>query len=100
MSSADGRRPTGGATRVTPWVGAWLAITAMLVLAPFFFASGLMAPLWGVVVVISVWAVLLTLAIGLLVKRRPLWVLPVPVLAVLFWWLFLSFGGKFLGWTA
>ena len=69
-------------------------------LAPFFFASGLMAPLWGVVVVISVWAVLFALAIGLLVKRRPLWVLPVPVLAVLFWWSFLSLGGKFLGWTA
>jgi hypothetical protein len=99
MSLARGQT-AGGAGYVLTWVGAWLAVTAMLVLAPFFFASGLLAPLWGVVVVVAMWAALFALAIVLLVKRRPLWVLPVPLLAVGFWWLFLSLGGKFLGWTA
>jgi hypothetical protein len=99
MSVSEGRT-TGGAGQMFAWVGAWLAVTAMLVLAPFFLASGLMAPLWGVVVVVVMWAALSALAIVLLVKRRPLWVLPLPVLAVGFWWLFLSLGGKFLGWTA
>lgn len=99
MSLAEGRT-SGGAGQIVAWVGAWLAFTAMLVLAPFFFASGLMAPLWGVVAVVVMWAALFALAVVLLVKRRPLWVLPIPVVAVGFWWLFLSVGGKFLDWTA
>src|SRR5690349_7009157 len=39
--------------RILSYVGGWLGIAAMLVLAPFFLATGLMAPLWGVVLVMA-----------------------------------------------
>ena len=46
------------ARTVAKYVVAGLALAAMLALAPFFFASGLMAPGWAVGVFIAVWLVL------------------------------------------
>jgi VIT1/CCC1 family predicted Fe2+/Mn2+ transporter len=43
------------ARTVAKYVVAGLALAAMLALAPFFFASGLMAPGWAVGVFIAVW---------------------------------------------
>jgi hypothetical protein len=97
--TSDAGPATTGAGRILSYVGGWLAIVAMLVLAPFFLASGLMAPLWGVIIIMAIWVGLLVLGIVLLVKRRPLWVLPIPVLALGLWWLIMSLGGYFLGWT-
>ncbi|HET9648041.1 MAG TPA: hypothetical protein VFP34_07395 [Microlunatus sp.] len=98
--SYDTGRSTGDAGRILSWVGGWLAMTAMLVLAPLFLASGLMAPAWGVVVIVGVWVALFVLGILLMVKRRPVWVVPIPIAAALLWWLLLSLGEHFLGWSA
>ena len=46
------------ARTVTKYVVAGLALAAMLALAPFFLASGLMAPGWAVGIFIAVWLLL------------------------------------------
>jgi hypothetical protein len=43
------------ARTVAKYVVAGLALAAMLVLAPFYIASGLMAPGWAVGIFIGVW---------------------------------------------
>ena len=85
----------------------WTAVIAGLVLhlaigvVPFA-ASGLVAPLWGVVVLFVWWAVMLGVAVRLVraQPRRPLLVPLVPVVALVGWFAFMSFGGAVLGWTA
>ena len=95
----DASPSTKDSGRVLSYVGGWLGIVAMLVLAPFFLASGLMAPAWGVVLVVAIWAVLFGLGIVAIVKRRPLFALFAPIVAAISWWLVMSLGGHFLGWT-
>jgi hypothetical protein len=98
--SYDGGRVTYDTRRILSAVAGWLALAAMLVLAPFFLASGLLAPLWGVVAIMLIWVGLFVLGVMLLLRRRPLWVLPIPVIALGLWWLVMSSGEQFLGWTA
>lgn len=62
-------------------------------------ASGLVAPLWGIVALGVLWLGLLAVAVVLL-RRRPALVLLVPVLAVLLWVGALTAGEQLLGWTA
>jgi hypothetical protein len=77
---------------------AGLALAAMLALAPFFFASGLMAPGWAVGVFIAVWLVLF--GIGCFwIRRKPLWVVPLPFIAAAFWLGGMNAGAAWLGWT-
>jgi hypothetical protein len=97
MSTPEVGRDVG---RVLSYVAGWLGIAGMLALAPFFLASGLMAPLWAVVVLMLLWGCLSALGILLLVRRRPLWALPIPVVALGLWLLVMSLGEVFLGWTA
>ena len=67
-------------------------------LAPFFFASGLMAPGWAVGVFIAVWLVLF--GIGCFwIRRKPLWVVPLPFIAAAFWLGGMNAGAAWLGWT-
>ena len=80
------------------YVLAGLALAAMVVLAPFFIASGLMAPGWAVAVFITIWLGLFILGCRW-IRRRPLWVLPVPVVAAAVWFGGMSAGGEWLGWT-
>ncbi|WP_232506064.1 hypothetical protein [Microlunatus flavus] len=75
-----------------------LALAATVALSPFFFASGLMAPGWAVVAFVAVWLALVLLG-ALWVRRRPLWVVPIPFAAVLIWLGGMSAGGAWLGWT-
>ncbi|MET1006238.1 MAG: hypothetical protein ABWX96_11850 [Propionibacteriaceae bacterium] len=82
-----------------PYIGAGVAMLALLVLAPFFLASGLVAPLWAVIVLCAIWVALFVTGI-LWFKRRPLWTLPLPVVAVLIWLGGVSAGEALLGWTA
>lgn len=75
------------------------AVLQLLVLLPFTVASGLLAPLWAVVVFHVVWLA----GVALLVRtarRRPLAAPAVPVGNALLLWLALTAGDLFLGWTA
>jgi G:T-mismatch repair DNA endonuclease (very short patch repair protein) len=86
------------ARTVAKYVVAGLALAAMLALAPFFFASGLMAPGWAVGVFIAVWLVLF--GIGCFwIRRKPLWVVPLPFIAAAFWLGGMNAGAAWLGWT-
>ena len=75
-----------------------LALVAMLVLAPFFLASGLMAPGWAVVVFSVIWVALFVVGC-VWIRRRPLWVIPLPFVAAAIWLGGMSAGGAWLGWT-
>lgn len=84
--------------RVVQYVVAGLALAAMLGLAPFFLASGLMAPGWAVAVFVVIWLLLFVLGC-LWVRRKPLRVIPLPFLAAAVWFGGMSAGGAWLGWT-
>ena len=83
----------------TRHVLAAVALLALLALAPFFLAAGLMAPGWAVVLLVGLWLALLVLGF-VWFRRRPWWVLPLPVVAVLLWFSALTAGEALLGWTA
>ena len=83
---------------VVKYVLAALALTAMLALAPFFLASGLMAPGWAVALLMAIWLALSVVG-GLWIRRRPLWVIPLPFVAAAIWFGGMSAGGAWLGWT-
>lgn len=85
--------------RTASYVGAGVAMLALVALAPFYFAAGLMAPLWAVIVLVAVWVALFVLGCFWF-RRRPLWTLPLPVVALLIWWGGLTAGEAWLGWTA
>ena len=87
------------ARTVVPYVLGAVALGAMLALAPFFVASGLMAPGWAVAVLVVVWLALFVLGC-LWIRRKPLWVIPLPFVAAAIWLGGMSAGGAWLGWTA
>ncbi len=76
-----------------------LAMLAMLAQAPFYFAARLIAPDWAAWLFMLVWLVLFGLGCFWF-RRRPLWVLGVPVVAAAVWFGGMSAGDAFLGWTA
>src|SRR3954465_15538836 len=76
----DAAMPREGHT--ARYVLAALALAALLALAPFFLASGLMAPGWAVTVFLAIWLGLFVLGL-VWIRRRPLWVLPLPFVAAL-----------------
>ena len=86
------------ARTVAKYVAAGLALVAMLALAPFFLASGLTAPGWAVGVFIGIWLALFVLGC-IWIRRKPLWVVPLPFLAAGIWFGGMSAGGAWLGWT-
>ena len=81
------------------YVLAAVALAIMVVLAPFYFASGLMAPGWAVGVFIAIWIALFVLGC-LWIRRKPLRVIPLPFVAAAIWLGGMSAGGAWLGWTA
>jgi hypothetical protein len=81
------------------YVAGILALAAMLAISPLFLASGLMAPGWAVAIFITVWLVLFGLGC-FWIRRKPLWVVPLPFIAAAFWLGGMSAGGAWLGWTA
>jgi hypothetical protein len=87
------------ARTVAKYVLGGLALAAMLALAPFFLASGLMAPGWAVGIFIAVWLVLFALGI-FWIRRKPLWVVPLPLIAAAFWFGGMNAGAAWFGWTA
>jgi hypothetical protein len=86
----------------TDMLGRVLAIIGLVLqaaLLPFVIASGLVAPLWGVIVITLGWALLLFLAIRLW-NRAPRWIILIPVATIIWWLGAVSFGENVLGWTA
>jgi hypothetical protein len=81
------------------YVLAGLAMVAMLAIAPFYFAAGLEAPVWAIVMLIIVWLALFLLGCVWL-RSRPLWVVPTPFVAAGFWLVVMAAGEAWLGWTA
>ena len=81
-----------------PVVAAVVAAAAHLVAGFYYLASGLLAPLWAVLLLLVVWAVLAWVG-ARLVKRRSYLVLLVPVVAAAVWLGVMSLGGAVLGWT-
>jgi len=79
-------------------LGAVVAMLALVALAPFFFAAGLLAPLWAVILLVGVWVALFVLGC-LWFRRRPLWTLPLPLVAAIVWFGGISAGEAWLGWT-
>ena len=62
-------------------------------------ASGLVAPFWGVAVLIGLWLVMFVLACRWWTPH-PKRLLVLPVLAIVLWFVLVSAGGYFLDWTA
>lgn len=81
-----------------PVVAAVVAALAHLVVGFYYLASGLMAPLWAIVLLLVVWAVLAWAGVRLAMRRSYL-VLLIPVLAFGVWFAVMSLGGAVLGWT-
>jgi hypothetical protein len=65
----------------------------------YFVAAGLMAPLYGIIILDIGWSLLLLLAIRLW-NRRPRLIILIPVAAFAYWLAIMSLGGALLGWTA
>ncbi|MGY1810740.1 hypothetical protein ACI8AF_25520 [Blastococcus sp. SYSU D00669] len=88
-------------TAPTPatWVVAGLSAVAHLVVGVFYLSSGLVAPLWAVVV-LAVWWLLLAVQLSRLALRGSWWTPAVPVVAFATWYVVLTVGEQALGWTA
>jgi hypothetical protein len=78
-------------------IASWLGLIGHLCTLPLYGASGLLAPLWAIIVLILIWAGLLVLSVRA-VRARSAWGLLVPVVAVGIWLGAVSAGEAFLGW--
>ena len=84
--------------RSRPWIAVATAVLQVAALLPYAL-SRLVAPTYGVVVLLALGAALTVLA-GVLVRRRGAVALLVPVLTVLTWITVVTAGDLLLGWTA
>ncbi|HEY9350770.1 MAG TPA: hypothetical protein VIP75_08750, partial [Acidothermales bacterium] len=89
------------ATSTAGWqtVLGWVAFGLYLPIGLLYLISGLVVPLYGVVLLFAAWALLLIVLFRLL-ATRPAWALLIPALAVALWVGVLAFGGSVLNWTA
>ena len=79
---------------------AWVGFFLHLVVGVFpYAASGLLAPLYGIVIIYAGWFALLVLALKWW-NKTPYRVLLIPVIALVWWFALLNFGDFVLGWTA
>lgn len=87
--------PPSGAPR---WLG-WVAIALFLGTGLFYLAAGLLVPVVGLIVL---WLIWLAGLVGTIVwaRRQPGWSLLAPVIAVGFWFAYVSLGSAVFGWTA
>ena len=84
------------------WARGAIALAAALhlvVLVPFTVASGLLAPLWAVLLLYGLWLGGALLLVRL-ARRRPFLAPLVPAANALLLWLVLGAGDAWLGWTA
>lgn len=81
------------------YVGAGLAMAALLVIGFFYVSAGLVAPLWAVILLVIIWVALVVVGIRWF-RRHPLRVLALPLVAVIIWFGVITLGEQLLGWTA
>lgn len=81
------------------YVVAGLGMAGLAVIGFFYLASGLVAPLWAVVVLMVIWIGLVVVGI-VWFRPHPLRVLVLPVAAAAIWWTVITLGDRLLGWTA
>ena len=81
------------------YVGAGLAMAALLVIGIFYVSAGLVAPLWAVIGLVIIWVSLVVVGLRWF-RRHPLRVLVLPVVAVVVWFGVITLGERLLGWTA
>jgi len=84
---------------ILPYVIGGLALAALAAMSILFFAAGLMAPLWAVIVFSAIWLTLFILGC-LWLRRHPLRVVVLPEMAALIWFGGMTAGEQLLGWTA
>ena len=75
----------------------FVGIAAHFVAGYFYVAAGLVAPLYGIVVLWIVWVALLAVAVWLL-RRHPVWILAIPLVAVGILFGGITLGEALLGW--
>jgi hypothetical protein len=97
-ANQDGAVPTQPNTRLAS-AGALIGIAAHVATIFLYLASGLVAPLAGVLFLLAGWALLLVAAIRLR-PSRPWLVALTPAFSIVFWALVLTFGNWVFGWTA
>jgi hypothetical protein len=83
--------------KASPWP--FVGMAGMAVAFFLYAASGLVAPWWGVAVLMFVWLALFVRGLRWW-STHPVRLLLLPVAAIVFWFLVLSAGGAWLGWTA
>lgn len=88
-----------GAHIVAQRVAASVGVVGMLAVAPFYIASGLVAPLWAILLLWLFWLALAVLAVRWF-RTRPWVVLVLPLVAAGVWWLTLTLGERLLDWQA
>jgi hypothetical protein len=86
-------------SRVPGYVAAGLAMAALAVIGFFYLSSGLIAPLWAVIVLLVIWVGLVVLGV-VWFRTHPWRVLALPVVAVAIWYAVITLGERLLGWTA
>jgi len=94
VTTSRTRRPSAGT-----WVVAGVSGALLGVVGVFYLASGLVAPLWAVVL-LAVWWVVLAAVLLRLARRGSWWTPVVPVVAFGTWYGVLTAGEQLLGWTA
>lgn len=76
-----------------------VGVALLVVEAPLVFSSGLVMPLWAVVLLGAIWLVALVLSIRWFV-RRPVVVLLLPLAVAAVWFVMVTVGERLLGWQA
>jgi hypothetical protein len=79
-------------------VAAAVAMALLLAMGVFYVSSGLLAPLWAVVVLVALWLALVVLGF-VWFRSHPVRVMILPVVAAGIWFGALSAGEAWLGWT-
>ena len=79
--------------------GSFIGIAGIAVMAFLYFASGLVAPLWAVIVLNIIWLAHLVLGCKWFMKH-PLRVFFLPISLAIIWFGALTAGETFLDWTA
>lgn len=78
--------------------GAGLVVHVLLGVFPYL-TTGLLAPLWAVGLLLAWWLLLLVLATRMR-RDRPWWTAGTPVVALVSWWVLVTLGDVFFGWSA